>query len=304
MFAPLPPVLVSSHIPSLSCTLGMSVVMATSASINLRDLDSAQASNWLGFARAVDQMLQDPNLTSQKSRMEIIQEVAQHRGLSRYSVERPLRAFRFLNTHYPELIEGRSETQCGFVSVLEIERLWQLAPEEARRVAEDVVSGRMTFSDIQERRRVAEARLAETSPGKIGGRLGLRKVAEQERRLADVVTSNIDVFIDEPVDRIELNPRIEPVAPDLLALTRSGERIAFDFKSGATALANPNLPVLLGRLALYDRLGLRVWLVVPEKHRNALENLASLARKVNLRCGFATISDNGDVQVVEAIGTP
>lgn len=123
-----------------------------------RDNGSAyEDATWFDVAGVVEQVLSDPARHGFRSEAEAFAASARQTGMSATTLRQNIAARRFLVDHYADRVAMKPPT-VGCTQILIFSRLYRAAMEEADRIVDDVLDGRITrvqLADLLKRTRSA-----------------------------------------------------------------------------------------------------------------------------------------------------
>lgn len=193
------------------------------------------------------------------------------------------RAYKFLASEYPALLEGPG-LKASWASVLELSRLHTVNPSRAREIAGQVFSGRMPAG------RVAE--LANSPPPAPRGVFTLAREISQKtgsfgKHALELIQRNPEVLQLGPVDRVAVPNRGHPLMPALI-VEQEGRTIAVEIRAPGSSATPHQLGGYLARVAQLQQRYTRALLVLPKES----ENVARMA------CDLQRQWDGGELKIV------
>lgn len=211
------------------------------------------------------------------SRFELAHRIKRDAGIEITLARRLERAYRFLQSDYPEVFEA-SKMLASWASVLELSKLKATNALLAGEIADGVFAGRTTAPQM-----AALAKQATQPVGVFAEACALQRVGLSfQQRIVALVREDPSVLQLGYVENVVVPPRGEPLMPDIV-LTQSGKTIAVDVKTVTPETSVHTIGSLLARVAQLEQRYTCGVLVFPRGCESVAEAACSLQYEWNAR---------------------
>lgn len=238
------------------------------------DPQRPSCAKWLAQAERVVRIV-DELQGRGASRFELAHRIKRDVGIEMTLARRLERAYRFLQSDYPEVVET-SKMLASWASVLELRKLKATNALLASELAESVFAGRTTAPQI-----AALAKKEAQAPSRIGvfaAARALQRVGPTfQQRIVALVREDPSVLQLGPVEDVFFPARGEVLMPDIV-LTQGGKTIAVEAKTVTPETSVNTIGGLLARIAQLEQRYTFAVLVFPLGTENTAEMARGLQR--------------------------
>lgn len=255
---------------------------------------SLSSKPWFANNVPLVEALKDPVAAGYRSAAELVMEASKARGIGRQALLKQLNATEFLLKTYPSLVK-QEEVVGGYSQVEFLQKIHELDPGQADRLALDVIRGNASMQRMRAEYETVKARA--TKAGSVTNSMAVReRVLRFERICADLLVQNIQKFGGDDAEHVRQPFALDGLRLDFAVLDKEHRLLAaVECRSGWSQRGQREAVQIVACLALALRKVSTTWLFVPEDSRilaNAVLRAARLWGIAGLHVGV--VCDESD----------
>ena len=258
----------------------------------------------LWFANNVPliEALKDPVAAGYSSTAELVMDASKKRGIGRQALLKQINATEFLLKTYPSLV-NKEEVVGGYSQVEFLQKIHELDPGKADRLALDVIRGNASMQRMRDEYEAVKALATKT--GSVTNSMAVRdRVLRFERICADLLVQNKHKFGGDRAERVRQPFSLDGLRLDFVILDKEHNPLAaVECRSGWSQRGQRDAVQIVASLALALRKVSTVWLLVPEDSRilaNAVLRAARLWGIAGLHVGVVC-DESGNPRIDEEL---